>query len=84
VGPNQREIVAAFVNDQIGEVDEKHVAMGGEGIGQKSNVEDEPCHQRRTRNRLPAFIENLAVSRLQRRYDPRCSHRVILRTPEGR
>jgi hypothetical protein len=52
------EIVAAFVNDQIGAVDEQEPASSGGCIGQKTAIEQEPRNERGTRDRLPRLVEN--------------------------
>src|SRR5208283_1303802 len=36
------EIVSAFVDDQVGVVDEQESAVGGKRVGQECDVEDEP------------------------------------------
>jgi hypothetical protein len=47
----------AFVDDEVGGVDEKESPVRGEGVGQERGIKDEPGPQRRLRNRLPGFVE---------------------------
>jgi len=50
-----KEIVPAFVDDQVGRVDEKKSAVGAEGVDQESDVEDQPGNDFRTRDGLPGL-----------------------------
>lgn len=52
------QIVAAFVNNQIGRIDEQKSATRREGIDEKSGIENEPRNDRWARNRLPWLAQN--------------------------
>ena len=49
--------MAAFVDDQIGEIDEEHSAVGVQGIEKESGIENQPGDERRTGDRIPGLVE---------------------------
>ena len=52
-----KKIVAAFVDDQIGQIDEEHSAVGVQGIEEESGVENEPGDECGTGDRVPGLVE---------------------------
>ena len=58
MGPNQRnKIVAAFVDDQIGQIDEEHSSVGVQGVEEKSDVENQPGDECGTGDGVPGLVE---------------------------
>jgi hypothetical protein len=60
------KIVAAFVDYQVGQVNEEHAAVSLECVDQETGIEDEPAHLCRPRHGLPWPIKNRLEYRSQK------------------
>ncbi len=57
-----KQVVAAFVHDEVGHVDEEKSAMRGKGITEERHIEHEPRGQHQARDRLPWLVEPKVLS----------------------